>query len=91
MLLGHWRNFEDLEESLTLEEVIVLLDSFREQRHDEKRFMAGLQGHDIGPYGAGATKDRFEDVKRRAALRAGGVDPDKLELGSIGIAFENEE
>lgn len=46
--LGNWRNFEELEECLTVKEVFLLLESQRELRENERKFLAALQGVDLG-------------------------------------------
>lgn len=45
--LGNWRNFTELEESLTLGELFLLQGSIYEARAAEQRFQARLQGHEI--------------------------------------------
>jgi hypothetical protein len=46
-LLGHWKNFDELEESLSINELDAILNSMREKEHREMKFMASLQGVDL--------------------------------------------
>ena len=46
-MLGQWKNFEELEENLCVEELIVIINSIREKEHRERKFMAALQGVDL--------------------------------------------
>jgi hypothetical protein len=46
-LLGHWKNFDELESSLSLEELIVIIEALRKKDNDDKRFTAAVNGVDI--------------------------------------------
>jgi hypothetical protein len=46
-LLGQWRNFDDLEENLCVDELILIINSIREKEHREHKFIAALQGVDL--------------------------------------------
>lgn len=45
--IGVWKNFEELEESLSLVELFSLLESKRDLDYTEKKFFAALQGVDL--------------------------------------------
>ncbi len=47
MLLGHWSNFEDLEEKLSLEELFAILDAIRATEYRKMKFQASLKGIDL--------------------------------------------
>ena len=62
-LLGRWRDFQELEESLSLPELTAVLSSIREKEQREQKFQAALQGVDLD---AGSKEDAamaFERVK----------------------------
>ena len=73
-LLGHWKNYSDLEENLSMPELIQTLQSMNKREEKERRFLAGLQGVNLdsdeekeGP--------SFEDIRRRAlGINASGDD-----------------
>jgi hypothetical protein len=46
-LLGHWKNFDELEENLSLEELNALLEATRKKDYEDKKFMAAIQGVDL--------------------------------------------
>jgi translation initiation factor 1 (eIF-1/SUI1) len=46
-LLGIWKNFDELERSICIEELMQILSITRELDYEEKRFMAALQGIDL--------------------------------------------
>lgn len=46
-MLGHWKNYDDLESSLSLDELMVTLNAIRDKDHRDKKFLAAMQGVDI--------------------------------------------
>jgi hypothetical protein len=46
-LLGNWKNYDQLEEELSIDELLATLDAYRKQKRDERKFLAALQGIDI--------------------------------------------
>ena len=42
-----WKNFDELEESLCVEELIKILNAVRDREHRERVFMAAIQGIDL--------------------------------------------
>lgn len=46
-LIGHWKNFDELESNLSLDELIALLDSVRKKDYEDKKFFAAIQGVDL--------------------------------------------
>lgn len=42
-----WDNYEELEEKLSLDELMATLDAAREREHRQNKFMAALKGIDI--------------------------------------------
>lgn len=63
-LLGHWKNFDELEEQLTLKELEAVRDAWSKQRHSDQKFMAALKGIDIDE---GNTDEvSAEDLQRKA-------------------------
>lgn len=46
-MLGHWKNFDELESSLSLEELTAILDASRKKDYEDKKFSAALQGVEL--------------------------------------------
>jgi len=46
-LLGHWKNYDELESSLSLDELMATLNAAREKDHRDKKFLAAMQGVDL--------------------------------------------
>ncbi len=88
-----WKNFDELEENLSINEVEVLLDASRAREYEKQKFAAALKGIDLdeqsGKSGSGDTPT-FEDIKRRAEAKARGVTEDQLAFADIGIAVVEE-
>jgi hypothetical protein len=67
--LGNWRNYEELEENLSMPELIQTLKSFKKQKSEDRKFAAGLKGIELNidedeeEVQEGKT---FEDIQRRA-------------------------
>ena len=89
-LLGHWKNYSELEENLSIEELEATLSAFRETKREDRKFAAALKGIDIEKDSSGSVEERFEKVQLRAASRITGKSEDELTLGKIGIQIEIE-
>lgn len=60
-------------------ELLATLDSYREQKERDRKFLAAIQGIDLD---AGDNKEErdFNEVKRRAKAKASGKDPDANDI-----------
>ena len=85
MLLGIWRNVEDLEDALSLPELETILTAARKEKESERKFMAAIQGIDLEKGNADDAKERFESIKRRVAARKSGKSEEQLALEGMGI------
>lgn len=81
-----YKNFDELEEEISLGELEALLVKARDVEHDRQRFAASLKGINLdGPNES--EESRFEAVERRAAARLAGVSEEEYQLSEIGINF----
>ena len=87
MLLGQWKNFEHLEEALSMGELIAILDAAREQEQRHNQFAAALKGVKLD---AGSTEDRFQQIALRAEAARRNTSEDKVAFEKIGIKLEEE-
>jgi hypothetical protein len=85
---GTWKNFDDLEENLTKEELFELLLKARELKYENMKFMAALKGIDLEK---DSQKQKFDEVRSRAMARSSGVSVEQVELSVVGIAVEEGE
>lgn len=77
MLLGNWRNFEELEDSLSYPEVEAMVKAKREVEHRHLKWQAALQGIDIDKNKT-AEDDPVERIKRRIRAKQQGVGEEEL-------------
>lgn len=91
MLLGIWKNVEELEMWITLEELNAILNAAREKEHNRNRFMAAIQGIDIDKDQKDEVKNRFEKVQQRVQARLQGKSEEQLEYDELGLEVEVEE
>lgn len=65
-LLGAWKNYEDLEMSLSMTELINIISSKRELDYEEKKFLAAMQGVDLDKEtNPNRGQKEWEDLKAR--------------------------
>ena len=94
-MLGHWKNIEELELSLNVDELNAILEASRKQEEARQRFAAALKGIKLDDE---QPKDEsFESVKRKAQAIAAGVTEEEYEtleerqvFGDIGITIIEE-
>ena len=65
-ILGIWKDYQELEESLSMPELMVTLSSKRELDYEEKKFLAAIQGVDLdGATNSDRGQKEWEDMKAR--------------------------
>ena len=69
MLIGKWRNFEELENDLSMPELTELLTAKIDYDDSQRRFFAAIQGVDLGPEPKKENTTSFEDIKARVFSR----------------------
>jgi hypothetical protein len=98
-LLGIWKDYQDLEESMSMPELMATLSSNRELDYQEKKFLAAMQGVDLDK-NAGKQKE-WEDLKAKVfskgqtsdsndVLSLQGANAQKYGFGiGMGLEYEN--
>lgn len=87
-----WKNFEDLEESLTLHELDFLLKQIREDKKDTKVFLAAIQGIDLNKHYGDPVEEKRKEIERRAAEKLHGKEAvQRQEFEEFGISFEPDD
>jgi hypothetical protein len=69
-LAGHWKNFDELESNLSIEELNAIVDAIRKKDYEDKKFLAALQGVDLEEQG-GEPEDVLELSNSRLAKEEG--------------------
>lgn len=77
MQLGNWKNFDELEDSLSYPELVAMVESMRETEHRLMKFQAALKGIDIDKNKT-QEEDPIEKAKRRVRAKMAGVDEETL-------------
>jgi hypothetical protein len=69
-LLGIWKDYKELEASLSLSEIMAIISSKRELDYQEKKFFAAIQGVDLDEAsGSDRGQKEWEDLKARVFSR----------------------
>jgi hypothetical protein len=100
-LLGIWKNYDELEKSISIAELIAILNSIRELNFEEKKFLAALQGVDLdGESDKNRGQKEWEDMKARVfsggttgdsndILALQGINAQKAGFGiGMGLSYE---
>jgi hypothetical protein len=98
MLTGMFKNFEELEESLTVEELLELARARSDVEYRGFRHAASLKGIDLDEEAAKADDSlpTFDKIKARAEARLAGKKEDELSdenlmLSKMGISVTKIE
>lgn len=75
-LLGIWKDYEELETSLSMPEIMATLGSKRELDYQEKKFLAAIQGVDLDKQSG--KEDAWEAMKAR--VYSGGQAADSKDI-----------
>lgn len=78
--LGIWKNYDELESSLSMPELMAILSSKRELDYEEKKFLAAMQGVDLEQSEERGQKE-WEDLKAR--VFSGGKATDSKDILSL--------
>lgn len=70
-LLGIWKDYEELELSLSMPELSETLNAKREESYNEKKFLASIQGIDLEGNQSKAEEDPWERLKNKVFNKGG--------------------
>lgn len=77
-LLGIWKDYEELEASMSLPELLATLEAKRDQDYADKKFMAALQGVDLDEQNGKKEDDPWEAMKARVFSNGQTSDPNDV-------------
>ena len=78
-LLGIWKDYEELESSLSMPELVETLQHKRENDYQEKKFLAAIQGVDLDKQtGKADGQDAWEKMKAKVFSGGKTVDPNDI-------------
>ena len=85
-LLGIWKDYQELEKSFSMPELIATLEVSRELDYTEKKFLAAMQGVDLDKNsGSSRGQKEWEDMKAR--VFSGGATNDSRDI--LALQGEN--
>jgi len=76
-LVGSWKSFDDLESSITMPELIKIIETKREIENNQRKFDAALQGVDLEKEENNG-RDPWEEMKARVFSGGQSSDPDDI-------------
>jgi hypothetical protein len=100
-LLGIWKDYGELEESLSISEIMAIVESKRELDYQEKKFLAAIQGVNLDEDSSDKGQKEWEDMKARVfsrgqtgdsndVLSSQGQNAKKAGFGiGMGLEYEN--
>ena len=100
-LLGIWKDYNELELSLSMPELMATLESKRDLDYQEKKFLAAIQGVDIDKGSSESSGNKWEEMKARVfsggkakdgndVLALQGVNAQKAGFGiGMGLGYED--
>jgi hypothetical protein len=100
-LLGIWKDYEELEISLSMPELVATLGSKRELDYNEKKFLAAIQGVDLDKQSGKEEGNAWEKMKAKVfsggksnnpndVLALQGVGAQKAGFGiNMGLSYED--
>lgn len=102
-LLGIWKDYEELETSLSMPELMAALEVKREMDYDNKKFHAAIQGVDLDKESGRDKANAWEEMKARVfsggqakdsndVVALQGVNAQKAGFGiGMGLSYEKVE
>jgi hypothetical protein len=100
-LLGIWKDYEELEISLSMPELMITLESKRDLDYQEKKFFAAIQGVDLDKSNGSDSGNKWQEMKARVfsggkasnsndVLALQGVNAQKAGFGiGMGLGYED--
>ncbi len=86
-----YKNYDDLEESLTQEELELMYDKAYKLKEDEYRFLAALQGIEMPDPEKERVEAKIRQIEAKAlAIENGGVEEEYLLEGLFQFIDEDE-
>lgn len=100
-LIGIWKDYEELETSLSMPELVAILDNQNENDYQHKKFLAAIQGIDLDEQSGNSKRNAWEDMKARVfskgkavnsndVLALQGINAQKAGFG-IGMGLDYED
>lgn len=73
--LGIWKNFDELENSLSMPELVIILETINDQRYEYYKFLAAMEGVDLDK---GNKQDEWEKMKAKVFSGGQSTNPNDI-------------
>lgn len=90
-MLGLWKNITELETSISLPELEVIIKEARDKEQRHHRFLAAIQGIDLDKHIDNDGEDRVEAAKRRIAAKQAGKSEVEADFDAFNMDYAIEE
>lgn len=87
MLIGPWKSVQEVEDNLSLPELVGLITTSAEEQWADRKFTAALKGIDLPDINNDAAAS-FEEVQRRANAKLAGVSEEELDFMDMGLDYQ---
>ena len=77
-LLGIWKDYDELESSLSMPEIVATLSSKRDLDYQHKKFLAAMQGVDLDKETGKDSANAWEEMKARVFSKGKTNDPNDI-------------
>ena len=77
-LVGIWKDYEELELSLSMPELLATLEAKRDLDYQEKKFLAAIQGIDLDKQSGKNNANAWEEMKARVFSGGATEDPNDI-------------
>ncbi len=77
-LLGLWKNYEELEENISIPELVAILGSHSKEQYENKKFFAAIQGVDIDKNNSSEGQEAWEKIKAKAFSKGKTKNPNDI-------------
>jgi len=90
MLTGMFKSFEELEESLSVEELQELATAAYDMEYRKMRFAASLKGIDLDKETKQQNGSSFDQIRLKAEAKLAGKDEETHLFNTLGISVTKE-
>ncbi len=77
-LTGIWKNYEEMEASISMPELTSILETKRELEYNEKKFFAAIQGVDLDKQTGKSDSNAWEKLKAKVFSKGKTSDPNDI-------------
>lgn len=82
-MLGIWKDFQELEDNLSMPELVSILVAKREKDHEDRKFLAAIQGIDLDKDQEQEERDGNAWENLKAKVFSGGNAVDSSDIVSL--------